>query len=972
MSGTPDIKELFNDLIELPDDARRAHLDRRCGDDTALRERVEALLQAYQTAGALLADPTIGQHAGLHAPGTAPEAGQMIGPYQLLERVGEGGFGEVWTAEQSAPVRRRVAIKVIKAGMDTREVLARFEAERQALALMDHPNIARVIDAGAIGPVQTPVNGVCGSETTTSPPAAGRPYFVMEHVAGIPITEYCDAGRLPIRRRLALFAQVCDAVQHAHGKGIIHRDLKPSNILVTPDERGAAAANGFGVPKVIDFGIAKATTTPLTERTLLTAPGGLMGTPAYMSPEQAGSSGVDVDTRSDVYSLGVILYQLLTGTLPFEPRMLREADHATLVKIIRDLEPPRPSTRLSTLAGERVNQHGGATPKEIAAQRDVEFSTLQRQLRGELDWVVMKCLEKDRTRRYETAHALALDVERYLKNEPVQAGPPSRVYHFRKFVRRNRAAVTAAALVSAALLAGMGGTTFGLLRAEERREEAERARAQLEQVSDFQAAMLRDIDVEAMGRGIKDYFREQVRAGLARQYVGEGIDRRPRVPEEVDGELAVFDERSKVARGVDVARRVMDEFVLARAADAMNKQFADQPLVQAQLHDAIGQTYEALGLYHDAEQHLLAALEIYQAHYGTERAEPHVMEAMCQLSTLMDSLGRRAEAEALARDVLGMSRALNDQPHVAKTLEKLATVLTNQRRFEEADARFREALPLIEEHFGADDELMITALNNLSVLRFKQGRHADAEELARRVLAWRREHFGEVHSKVVAPLSNLGYDLALQGKHEEAEARFREALAVAQAVYGDEHPTVAKCLYSLGMQLARVNRSREAEDLYRRALAQQRRLLGDDHADVRLTLGVLADLRSQSGDHDEAVVLLREALAIAERIYPDGNPEAFRRYSVMMRLGGALRAQARAVLEADRERALALMREAEPLSWRGFVGLDGHPQKDPVAKRGAAESIIADIEFWRTVDPQGDWDDRAVKWRAELEEIEQP
>jgi non-specific serine/threonine protein kinase/serine/threonine-protein kinase len=428
---------------------------------------VEELLRALDDAGrdGFLTSPTSGDQAP-----PCLDLSETIGPYRLLERLGEGGFGEVWTAEQTKPMRRTVALKILKPGMDSKEVLARFEVERQALALMDHPNVAQVYDAGATD--------------------QGRPYFVMEHAAGLPLTDYCDAGRLRVRQRLELFVQICEAVQHAHTKGIIHRDLKPSNILVT-------LADGKPVPKVIDFGIAKATAAPLTDRTLHTEIGRLMGTPEYMSPEQAGTSDLDVDTRSDVYSLGVILYQLLTGTLPFEPQTLRKADHSSLVKIIREMDPPTPSGRLSTLGAEPVNRRNGATPQEIADRRDIEFAALQRQVKGELDWIVMKCLEKDRARRYETANGLASDVRHFLSGEPVVAAPPSRLYRVRKFVRRNRVMVTAATIVVAVLLAGTAGTTFGLLRAEQRRAQsdaalqlAEKREKETQQVSDFLAAML--------------------------------------------------------------------------------------------------------------------------------------------------------------------------------------------------------------------------------------------------------------------------------------------------------------------------------------------------------------------------------------------------------------------------------------------------------------------------------------------------
>jgi serine/threonine protein kinase/tetratricopeptide (TPR) repeat protein len=410
-------------------EAQAAYLDEACGSDLELRRRVERLLDAQPKVGSFLDAPaagptlTFGPPPGLEGPGT------VIGPYKLLEQVGEGGMGVVYMAEQTRPVRRKVALKIIKPGMDTKQVIARFEAERQALALMDHPNIARVLDAGAT--------------------ESGRPYFVMELVRGVPITDYCDRAKLSIPERLALFVQVCQAVQHAHQKGVIHRDIKPSNILVTLHD-------GVPVPKVIDFGVAKAMGQSLTEKTLYTGFLQLVGTPLYMSPEQAEFSGLDIDTRSDIYSLGVLLYELLTGTTPFDSDTLRKAAFDEVRRIIREQEPPKPSTRISSL---------GETLTDVSAKRGSDPRRLGRVVRGELDWIVMKALEKDRNRRYETATGLGADVRRYLADEPVQACPPSAWYRLSKTARRHRAALVTAAVVTSALLLGTAVSTWQAVRA---------------------------------------------------------------------------------------------------------------------------------------------------------------------------------------------------------------------------------------------------------------------------------------------------------------------------------------------------------------------------------------------------------------------------------------------------------------------------------------------------------------------------
>jgi len=415
------LRSVFEGALELTDAARRNYLDRACGGDEELRRRVLAMLAAAEDEAGFLAQPTHGDGAAEARTGqeTTEGVGATIGPYRLLQRIGEGGFGDVFLAEQSVPVERRVALKIIKVGMDTRQVVARFEQERQALARMDHPNIARVIDAGST--------------------AAGRPYFVMDLVDGVPITQYCDEQRLGIRDRLELFAQVCTAVQHAHGKGIIHRDIKPSNVLV-------ATQDGKALAKVIDFGIAKATDQKLTDKTLITEHRQVIGTLQYMSPEQAEGSA-DIDTRTDVYSLGALLYELLTGSTPFDAKTVEGAMFAEIWRVIREVDPPRPSKRL---------HESRETLIDVATRRGVEPRRLEIIVRGELDWIAMKALEKDRTRRYDTASSLALDIRRYLAGEAVVAVPPSAIYRLRTFVRRNKLPVAAIVAVGIALMAGLG------------------------------------------------------------------------------------------------------------------------------------------------------------------------------------------------------------------------------------------------------------------------------------------------------------------------------------------------------------------------------------------------------------------------------------------------------------------------------------------------------------------------------------
>jgi serine/threonine protein kinase/tetratricopeptide (TPR) repeat protein len=432
------VKAIFHAAAdEHPPEEWDNYVGAACGDDVELRHEVLALLRAHQNGGSVLVAPAIsaiGSRTGLQS---REQVGTQIGPYKLLEQIGEGGMGVVFLAEQQRPVRRQVALKVIKPGMDTRQVIARFEAERQALALMEHPNIAKVLDAGAT--------------------ENGRPYFVMELVHGVPITDYCDQCNLGTHERLKLFITICQALQHAHQKGVIHRDIKPTNVLV-------AIQDGKAAPKIIDFGVAKAINQRLTEHTLATGFAQMVGTPLYMSPEQAELSPLGVDTRSDIYSLGVLLYELLTSTTPFDKNRLHDASYDEMRRIIREEEPPRPSARISTLAADLATT--------VAEHRRTDSRRLLHTVRGELDWIVMKCLDKDRTRRYETVNALTMDVQRHLDDEPILARSTTNVYRFQKMVRRNKLAFAAASAVLAALVLGLGASTWMFGKERDARQRA--------------------------------------------------------------------------------------------------------------------------------------------------------------------------------------------------------------------------------------------------------------------------------------------------------------------------------------------------------------------------------------------------------------------------------------------------------------------------------------------------------------------
>lgn len=516
----------------------------------------------------------------------------VIGRYRLLEKIGEGGFGIVYVAEQKTPVRRRVALKIIKLGMDTRSVVARFEAERQALAMMDHPNIAKVFDAGA---------------TDT-----GRPYFVMELVRGIPITDYCDQNQLPPIQRLRLFIDVCHAIQHAHQKGVIHRDIKPSNILVTLHD-------GVPVPKVIDFGIAKATQGDLTDKTIYTQFQQFVGTPAYMSPEQAEMSALDVDTRSDIYSLGMLLYELLTGTTPFDAKELMKAGMDEMRRRIRETEPVRPSNRISGMTG--------ADSTSTAKRRGMEAHRLVTLLRGDLDWVVMKCLEKDRTRRYETANGLAMDVQRHLNNEPITARPPSSMYRFRKTVRRNKLAFGAAAAVVVALLVGLGLATVGFFRANVERQRAEAALADAQQQRALAVAALAETQQQ---RALADDNFRQARAA-------------------VEDLLRISDERLKDEPGLQPLR-----MELMKAAIDRYEPFLAKPIPDPTPREELAKLYARYG-----------QLMLEQ----TEVLDQTVMAEFEKARKLQEQLLQEHPGDRSLREDLGWTLILEEwRPHVIPPL----------------------------------------------------------------------------------------------------------------------------------------------------------------------------------------------------------------------------------------------------------------------------------------------------------------
>jgi serine/threonine protein kinase/tetratricopeptide (TPR) repeat protein len=713
-----------------------------------------------------------------------------IGPYRLLECLGEGGMGAVYLAEQQRPVRRQVALKIVKLGMDTKEVIGRFEIERQALAMMNHPNIAQVFDAGA-------------TET-------GRPYFVMEYVPGVPITQYCNTQRLTIRERLMLFQHVCEGVQHAHQKAIIHRDLKPTNILVTSREQQA-------VPKIIDFGVAKATAQHLSERTLHTELGRLLGTPEYMSPEQAELTGQNIDTRTDVYSLGVLLYELLVGKLPFEPAELRQLGFDEIRRKIREEEPQRPSARITRMGRQSTDfaRSCRTTPVKLSGQ-----------LHGDLDWITLKALEKDRTRRYGSPAELAADIGRYLEDRPVVAGSPGTVYRLQKFIKRHKVGVGASASIFVLLVAFAVGMTIQARRTAQQRDRALLAEGQARAEAQTAAEV---------SRFLVDLF--------------EVSD-----PGEAHGNTVT-------------AREILDQ-----GASRIEQTLTDQPAIQARLMETMGSVYFNLGLYDPALDLGNEALRIQQSLHPVDH--PDVVESLLLLANVHLERGEFEESERLNRGALAMSRrVLGDRhPTTARVLQVLAILLKRQDRREEAETAYREALAIRRQLTPPDPIDIASTLTSLGELLRQSRRLDEAAALHREALDLVRAAEGDYHPVVRSTLNNLALVYEDQESFAEAENLLRQVVEVDTRLYGTRNPRYARSLNNLAGILYRLGKLDEAERIHRQALAIRREVLEPWHPDLAASLNNLSNVLQAKGDLDEAAVLLGEALAIIRHAMGENHP----------------------------------------------------------------------------------------------------
>jgi serine/threonine protein kinase/tetratricopeptide (TPR) repeat protein len=789
-------RSIFMEALDFDEPREQAaYIERACGGDERLRARVEALIRRHHATDQLALDrvPAVDRAVTEELARPDEEPGASIGPYKLREQIGEGGMGMVYVAEQTQPVRRKVALKIIKPGMDTRQVVARFEAERQALAMMDHPNIARVFDGG------------------TTP--TGRPYFAMELVRGIPITEYCDDQKLAISARLELFVLVCRAVQHAHQKGIIHRDLKPSNILITLHD-------GVPVPKVIDFGVAKATGQTLTDKTVYTAFTQLVGTPLYMSPEQVELSGLDIDTRSDIYSLGVLLYELLTGTTPFDAETLRNAAFDEMRRIIREQEPQSPSARLSSL---------GETLPTVSARRGMDARRLGPSLRGELDWIVMKALEKDRRRRYETASDFASDVIRYVTDQPVEACPPSVGYRMRKFVRRNKGPVAAGVALASLLVLGTVGTSIGLVWARQAETKAKQAEAHAKEEADVANAVWNFLADDLLGQASP----------------------------------------AKNARN----KRVTVEELLGRAAGRIAGKFAQRPRVEAEIRLTIGSAFEALGDFTAAQPQLERAWEIVRRVLGEE--DPRTLTFMNNLACLYTDEGEYPNAESLHIKALEVRRRVlgNEDPDTLASMNNLGVLYRAQGKPAQAEPLFVKALEGRRRVLGEEHPDTLVSVNNVATVYMDQGKFAQAEPILVDALGVGRRVLGEEQPETLKFISNLAMVYEGQGKFAQAEPLLVRALEGRRRVLGEEHPDTLQNTGNLATVYQDQEKLAQAEPLFVKALEGMRRVLGEEHPDTLKSMNNLAWLYRNQGKVAQAEPLFVKALEVGRRVVGEEHPD---------------------------------------------------------------------------------------------------
>jgi len=793
------VKELFDAALERDPSDRPAFISSACGSDASLRHELESLLEAYDRSHGL-SSPVLPI-----AQTNQAQPCDSVGPYKLIRKIGEGGMGQVWLAEQSEPIRRQVALKLIRSGLFDDALLRRFQSERQSLALMDHPAIAKVFDAGA-----TP---------------EGQPYFVMEYVPGEPITAYCDRKKMSVPERLHLFLKVCEGVQHAHQKAIIHRDLKPANILVVE-------VDGKPAPRIIDFGLAKAA-GPMTAagESIFTGVWGIAGTPGYISPEQ--TAGLDIDTRTDVYSLGVVLYELLTGTLPFDSEKWRKQPLDEVLRQLREQDPQRPSTRLAS----EKNLSAASAPL-----RSTEPRQLQSQLHGDLDSITMKALEKNRARRYGTPTELAADIARHLNHEAVLARPAGVGYRARKYVRRHLVAVSVASLLVVLLAAFAVVQAIQLRRITRERDRANR-------ITDFMTNMFKVSDPgqargnQVTAREILDKASSQIQSGLASD--PDLQTQMMMVMGQVYGNLGLYDRAEALDRN---------------AADVRLRRLGPEDNLTLQSQAAIAWMLYRRGRYHDAETLLRQVLAIRMRRYGPKNSDTLV--TMSNLGVVLSQEGHNTEAESLERQVLETRRrTLGDSnPETLEAMNHLAYVLLNEGKWSEAENLDRQQLQIFQRLEGNDGPQALIAAHNLVNVLYRERRFPEAEALERQTLAAKRRVLGPNHPDTISSMNTLAAVLNDEGKLDEAQSLLEQVLAADTRILGPDHPFTLSAESNVAELLSERGNYARADQLFAQVHAAQQRVLGPDNPSTAETTESIATLKLREGHRDDALRLLREAI----------------------------------------------------------------------------------------------------------------